>query len=188
MQLDHFQVIIRAEHLHEFGQQFQKDIDTDAHVRGPKHPSVLGDCIQLRLLLRGEARRPDDDRVAVLDGAPGIGKARFRCRKIDHDGPRNLRVHDFGIRSGEASPMGQRVQPFRTFQYGRKRHALLFRKIGNGRTHAPGSAHHDNRKTHFPHPLSLFKILCRVFGRRRRHLIVRLQQSQKAGFVYDADA
>ena len=75
MQLDHFQVIIRAEHLHEFGQQFQKDIDTDAHVRGPKHPSVLGDCIQLRLLLRGEARRPDDDRVAVLDGAPGIGKS-----------------------------------------------------------------------------------------------------------------
>ena len=73
--------------------------------------------------------------------------------------------------------MGQRVQPFRTFQYGRKRHALLFRKIGNGRTHAPGSAHHDNRKTHFPHPLSLFRILCRVFGGRRRHLIVRLQQS-----------
>ena len=148
MQFYHFQIIVRAKHLHEFRQQFQKDIDPDAHVWRPEHPTVLGDRIQLCLLLRGETRRPDDDGIAVLDGAPGIGKACFRCRKIDYDSPGNLRVHDFGIRSGETSPMSQCFQLVRAFQYGRKRHALLFRKIGNGRPHAPGSAHHDNRKTH----------------------------------------
>ena len=110
------------------------------------------------------------------DGAPGIGEARFRCRKIDHDGPGNLRVHDFGIRSGEASPMGQRVQPFRSLQYGRKRHALLFARLAMVVPMRPEVLHHDNRAPIFP-PLPYSESCSRVFGRRRHHLIVRLQQS-----------